>query len=126
MSADRFEFLSPAELVGKLFVVGDEFQSDRIDAITLMRGRRAIRKDVSLMAPAAGATNLGASHAKAVVADRHQMFFRKWRGKARPTGAAFEFLVCREQRQPAELAAIDPGLLVVQQDTAKRLLGTVV
>src|SRR5205823_5050845 len=78
------------------------------------------------MASASCATNLGTLHAKGVVADRHQVFFRKWRGKARPAGATFEFLVCHEQRQPAELAAIDPGLLVVEKNTAKRLLGAVV
>src|SRR5204863_6111374 len=97
-----------------------------VDAIALMSWRRPIGKHVSLMTAAARAANLRALHAEGVINDQRQVFFGEGRREARPTGAAFEFLIRGEQRESTQLAAIDAQLLVVKQDTAERLLGAVV
>src|SRR5438105_1709196 len=91
-----------------------------------MSRRRPIGKHMSLVAAAARAANLGAPRAEAVINDQRQVFFGERRCEARPAGAAVEFVVRREQREPTQLAAIDAWFLVVEQDAAEWLLGAVV
>lgn len=61
-------------LLGYFFAVGEKFQRGGIYAVPLSCGRRAVGEYVSLVAVAAGAADLGAAHAVAVVIDVFKVF----------------------------------------------------
>src|SRR5690242_8853062 len=103
----------------------DEAQLHRVQAVALASRRRAVGKHVAEVAAAARADLLGAHHAVAGVADIADVRLVVRPEEARPARARIELAVGAEQRQSAEAAGIDAGLLVVEEHAAERRLGTV-
>src|SRR5207244_4993943 len=101
-----------------------EIHRDAVDAIALVRRRRAVREDVAEMAAAAAAMHLGAGHAVGAVdglLDRAG--FRVI--EARPPRAALEFRFRDEQLLPAARTGEMSGALLEVQRAASRPLGAV-
>src|SRR6185437_2257507 len=88
--------------------------------------RRAVGEDVALVAAAARAGRLDAHHAVGDVLDPLHMRLVEGRPEGGPAGAALELGAVLEQRQAAEPAAVDAGVLLVEQPAAERRLGAVV
>src|SRR5262245_41116253 len=83
--------------------VGHEQQRETVVAPAFTAGLRTILEDVSLMAPAARAVVFGARQHELEVALRAHVSFDRLR-EARPTGAAFELVIAREEREKARSA----------------------
>src|SRR6185437_11883895 len=101
-----------------------EVQRDPVDAIALVGRRRAVVEDMSQMAAAGRAMNLGAHHAVGPV-DRRldgagHRFIEAW--PARPT---LEFTFRLEQRLAAASAGEPAEPLFLEQSAAPRRLGSV-
>src|SRR5690554_3435190 len=103
-----------------------EHQRHRVQAIPLPGGWRTIREYMALVAVAAGTADLGSHHAKAGVLNVADMFRVKRLEETRPASAGIKLGIGAEQRQVTQPAVVYPGLLVVQQGTAERVLGAVV
>src|SRR5712671_4930253 len=104
----------------------DEVHRDRVEAVALAGRRRAIGEDVAEVAATAGASDLGAGHAVAMVLDERDLGAVDRLEEAGPAGARLELRLRREKRQSAQAADVGPLLLVVDQVAAKRWLGAVI
>src|SRR5262252_4627097 len=105
-------------------LLGLKIHRDAIDAVTQMGRRRAILEDMTEMAAAAAAVHLSAGHAIAPVGRRFDRPFNRI-VKARPAGAAVEFLLRYEQRLIAAGAGEGAVTLLVIERAAAGGLGAV-
>src|SRR5205085_2667089 len=112
-----------AQFVRQRLVLGRELETDRIDAVALAGGRRAVIEDVALMRTAASADDFRPDHAVAGVADIFEMTLGKRLGEARPAGAAFELGTSVEQGKTAQPTGEDARALFVEADAAEGCLG---
>src|SRR5882757_6667274 len=101
-----------------------EIHRPPVDAVALMRRRRAVGEAMAEMTAAAAAVHLGAHHAVAAVRRR---FDRTRLGivEARPARPALEFALGDEQLLSASRAGECAGALLEVQRAASRRLGAV-
>lgn len=97
-------------------------QSEAIDAIAQAGGRRPVGKHMAEMRAATAAMHLGACHPMRVI-DRGGDGAVERIEKARPAGAAREFLARGEERLIASGAGEDAGTLLLLERAASRRLG---
>ena len=83
----------PSVFLRDLVALWEEFQRRRIQAVSLSGRRRAIGKDMALMAAASRAADLDPAHAVAGVLDLVEMVFIERRIERRPAGARIEFML---------------------------------
>src|SRR2546423_3666693 len=114
---------APPQPVRQRLAHGRELEADRVDAVALASGRRAIVEDMALVRSAARADDFRADHAVAGVADSFEMTLGKRRGEARPAGAALELGAAVKQGEAAQAAGEDARALLVEEDAAEGRLG---
>ena len=85
----------------------------------LARRFRTVLEQVAEVRPAAGAIDLGAGHAIAVVRDARHVGRVELAEEAWPAGAAVEFVLAGEERQAANDAVVEALFLVVEQVAAE-------
>ena len=78
------------------------------------------------MAVATGTADFGAGHAKTCVLNVSDMLRIKGLEETRPAGSRVKLRVRAEQRQIAKPAVVNTGFFVIQQGSAKRMLGAMV
>src|SRR5579864_3699173 len=93
--------------------------------MTLAGRRRAVRKNVSEMAPAARAYLFHADHPIAGVSHSPNVGLVIGLEEARPARPGVEFRTRVEQRQTTKPARVDAILVVVEKNTTEGCFGTV-
>src|SRR6476469_2870963 len=88
-------------------VAGGELERGRVHAVPLAGGARSVVEDVTEVAPAATAADLGAHHAVGRVGHELHRLRDERLGEARPAGTGLELGVGVEQLSAARRAAVD-------------------
>ena len=83
--------LKPSGVGVFALVALSKIQRDRVDAVALVRGRRAVIEDMAEVPVAAGAKNFRAHHEEAPIRLRAHGTLLRRRVEARPTGTGVEF-----------------------------------
>src|SRR5665213_1485225 len=115
-----------AAVAGRFRSSRKKLQRDRIQTVALAAGRRSVGKNVSQVAVAAFAANLGPKHPVADILNGANMVRVEGLEKARPTGSGFELGTGSKQRQAAQAATVHAVLFIIEQATAKGRLGPMV
>src|SRR5689334_976153 len=103
---------------------GLERERGGVDAVALARRAWAVVEDVSEVAAAATADDLGAAHQETIVGAQLDGLRDGGLGEARPAGPRLELRVRREEHRAACRAAVIAGILVVDVLARERRLGT--
>ena len=111
------------ERVGGQRALVVELERGGVEAVAQAGGLRAVLEDVAEVRAAAGAVDLVAHHAVAVVALRADVHRVDGGVEAGPAGARVELVLAREERQAAHDARVRALLVVVQEVPAERGLG---
>src|ERR1700685_634008 len=99
-----------------------KLKCEAVHAVTQACRFRTILEDVTEMAAAAPAVELGPHHSEGAILGRADSIF-EWPEEARPAGAALEFRFRGEQRQIAAGAGEDAPEMRLEQWTRVRTLG---
>src|SRR5690606_10984137 len=108
------KFLAAPQGIGELLAIGHEGERHGIDAKAQARRLRPAREDMALMAIATRAARFNAVHAVGSILHTADVGGIDGRGEAGPAGAAFKLCILPKQWQPAQAAAIDARLLLVE------------
>jgi hypothetical protein len=109
--------------LGRQALLGREHEAGRVQAVALAGGLGAVVEDVAEVPVAAGAEDLGAHHAVAVVGVLDDVLLRHGLEVAGPAGARVELGVAAEERQAAAGAGVEAVLVVVVEQAAEGGLG---